>query len=75
LWVPFDMRFRDLLQRLQQHQALFDVELRLESSKALSRFMKTVEEDVHRRENLVTDHLNWEVREELEKERAARESR
>jgi hypothetical protein len=75
LWVPFDKRFSDLLERLQQQQALFDIELRLESEKALSRFMKTVEKDIYRRETLVTDPLNWELREELAQERAARESK
>lgn len=43
LWKPFDMRFLGLLDRLHDHQELFEIELRIENYKALDEFMYNTE--------------------------------
>jgi hypothetical protein len=54
-WKPFDSRFGALLDRLQDHQELFDIELRLEDQGALDRFIRTVEEDIAKKERIRQD--------------------
>lgn len=54
-WKPFDSRFGGLLDRLQDHQELFDIELRLEDQGALDRFIRTVEEDIAKKERIRHD--------------------
>jgi hypothetical protein len=45
-WKPFDVRFGDLLERLRDHQELFDIELRIENHKALEILMRKIEGEV-----------------------------
>ena len=45
-WTPFDVRFSGLLDRLRDHQELFDIELRLEDSEAFEESMNNVMKEI-----------------------------
>ncbi|KAI9830344.1 MAG: hypothetical protein M1819_005725 [Sarea resinae] len=47
-WKPFDNRFSDLLDRLRDHQELFDIEIKLEDQQALTRFIDKMEAHTQR---------------------------
>lgn len=46
LWKPFDSRFASLLERLQSHQGLFEMERELEDQKELALHFERFEEEL-----------------------------
>ena len=57
-WTPFDARFAGMLERLRDHQELFDIELRMENQKALEVSMDTIYDEIINLKEQLLDYRN-----------------
>ena len=69
LSTPFDVRFDGLLERLSEHQGLFDIELRAGRHNSLKIFIEKVSQDLEDREQFMQEN---EVNRYLEDEKKTR---
>jgi P2-related tail formation protein len=53
-WTPFDVRFHLLLERLRDHQELFELEVKVENEKALKRFTDKAERLIDQADEVIT---------------------
>ena len=55
-WTPFDARFSSMLERLRDHQELFDIELRIENQKAIEKSMDAIYDEIVRIKEQIVDY-------------------
>jgi hypothetical protein len=66
MWKPFDTRFRELLDRIQRHRALFDMEMGLHDQELLIKHFKEFKKFVDKTEMVNTTSQKIEkAREQL----------
>jgi hypothetical protein len=77
-WTPFDNRFNSLLERLRDHQELFELEMRFENEKSFKLFIDKAERFIDKADELIEyqneQKNNPKERKNLEEDSAARYS-